>query len=107
MKRISILLVTLFFSFNVFALDLKTAKANGIVGETQSGYLAAVKANPSKETLTLLNQINNKRKLAYKKSATKAGVAINVIETRIGQRLYERAMAGAYLKDNQGNWYRK
>lgn len=107
MKRISVLLAALLLSFNVFALDLKTAKANGIVGETQSGYLAAVQANPSTETLALVKQINQKRKVAYTKSATKAGVALNVMETRISQRLYERAAAGAFLKDSQGNWYRK
>ena len=44
-----------------YAIDLQTAKSQGLVGETQSGYLSAVKS-PSAETKALIESINLKRK---------------------------------------------
>lgn len=89
-----------------WALNLNEAKAKGLVGETQTGYLAAV-GNASAEVTALMGEINKKRRAAYLNSAKKAGVDLNIIEVRIGQRLYERAEKGAYLQKKDGSWYKK
>ena len=90
-----------------WALTLNEAKTQGLVGETPSGYLASVQATPSKNTLQLINDINTKRKAAYLSSANKAGVTLNVMEIRIGQRLYDRAPQGSYVQKPNGQWLRK
>ena len=90
-----------------WALTLNEAKAQGLVGETTTGYLASVHTTPSKNTLRLIHDINAKRKAAYIKGASKAGVTLNVMEMRIGQRLYDRASPGSYLQKPNGQWLKK
>lgn len=90
-----------------WALSLDEAKSKGFVGETPSGYLASVSPSPNNETQRLIHEINTKRKVAYKDIATKAGVTLNIIEIRIGQRLYDAAPKGAFLQNQQGHWVQK
>ncbi len=90
-----------------WALSLNEAQSKGLVGETPSGYLASVSPTAGNDTLHLINEINTKRKAAYMGIATKAGVTLNIIEIRIGQRLYDDAAKGAFLQDQQGQWIQK
>ncbi len=90
-----------------WALSLNEAQANGLVGETPNGYLASVSSAPNSDTRRLISEINTKRKAAYQDIATKAGVTLNIIEIRIGQRLYDSAPKGAFLQNQQGHWTQK
>jgi hypothetical protein len=100
--------LALTLSLNVaWAISLDQAKSQGLVGETPSGYLASVNPSPKSEVTQLISDINQKRKAAYKESASKAGVELKVIEARIGQKLYERADKGEYLQSTSGQWYKK
>ena len=92
-------------SFSAFALDLGAAKSQGLVGETPSGYLAAVKpATPAVQSL--INDINSRRKAEYQKIATRNGTPLNVVEQLSGKKLIESAPAGHYVQSG-GNWVRK
>ena len=51
-----------------WADTLGSAKNNGLVGETSSGYLEAIKT-PDDATRKLIKSINKKRKAEYKKIA--------------------------------------
>ena len=51
-----------------YSVDLQTAKSKGLVGETQSGYLSAVKS-PSAETKALIESVNLQRKEKYQEIA--------------------------------------
>ncbi|WP_136679780.1 YdbL family protein [Neptunomonas sp. XY-337] len=106
-KQILLTMVLSTLFTNAWALSLDEAKAKGLVGETQQGYLASVTASPSGDVRALIDSINKKRATAYQQSASKAGVERSVIEARIAQRLYERAGSGSYLKSPAGQWYRK
>ena len=53
------------------ALDQQTAKAQGLVGETLTGYLAPVKSTP--EAQQLVKTINGKRKAMYQQIAQRNG----------------------------------
>lgn len=48
-----------------YALDLSSAKSSGLVGETQNGYIGAVK--PSAEVNQLVSSVNSKRRTHYQK----------------------------------------
>ncbi|MCI5150445.1 MAG: DUF1318 domain-containing protein [Candidatus Electrothrix sp. MAN1_4] len=62
-------LFTLLLCQPIFALELADAKSQGLVGETPSGYLEVVKANP--EADKLIKEINAKRKTHYQEIAKK------------------------------------
>lgn len=90
-----------------FALSLDQAKAKGLVGEASNGYLASVATSPDNTVKNLVTEINHKRKNAYKDKARKAGVALKVMETRIAERLQQRAAPGHYIQTANGQWKKK
>ena len=69
------------------ALDLSTAKAQGLVGETASGYLAPVKSTP--EAQKLVKDINTKRKEHYKQIAQRNKTPLNTVEQLAGKKAIE------------------
>ena len=87
-----------------FALDLGAAKSQGLVGETATGYLAAVK--PSGEVTALIDDINGKRKAHYEKIATKNKISLEAVEVRAGQKAIGKTPAGQYINTG-GGWQKK
>lgn len=106
-RTLAAALFTLALSLPAYAISLDDAKAKGLVGESSSGYLGIVTSSPSSEVKQLVNQINNKRKALYQQKAGNAGVAMDVMEQRTGQRLQEMTPAGQYIQDGNGRWVRK
>jgi uncharacterized protein YdbL (DUF1318 family) len=98
------LFLSLLLSLPAFALSLDAAKSQGLVGETPQGYIAAVSTNADSSVKQLVDSINTQRKAAYQESATKAGVATDIIAKRMAQRLYQRAESGEYLLQPDGRW---
>lgn len=88
----------------VFALDLQTAKQQGLVGETISGYIKPVKSTPKVKQLVI--DINNKRKEQYKNIAVKRGVPLSTVEQMAGKKAIEKTPPGQYIKAN-GKWIKK
>ncbi len=87
-----------------FALDLQTAKAQGLVGETLTGYLAPVKATP--EVQQLVKTINTKRKAQYKKIAQRNGTSLQAVEQLAGKKAIEKTPPGQFIKAG-GDWQKK
>jgi uncharacterized protein YdbL (DUF1318 family) len=94
----------LFVTSTAFALDLQQAKAQGLLGETASGYLEPVTANA--EATALANSINAQRKAEYQRIATKNNIAISDVEALAGKKAIEKTPAGQYVKVG-GNWQKK
>lgn len=92
---------------SAWALSLDDAKSQGLVGERSNGYLGIVVNNPSADVKTLVADINSKRKQAYQESASSAGVELQIIELRIGQRLQQKTGGGQYIQTEGGAWQRK
>jgi len=90
-----------------WALSLDDAKSQGLVGERSNGYLGIVVSNPSGDVKALVAEINAKRKQAYQQSAKSAGVELQIIELRIGQRLQQKTGTGQYIQTEKGAWQRK
>ncbi|MAT91759.1 MAG: hypothetical protein CME59_04100 [Halioglobus sp.] len=87
-----------------WALDLDTAKSRGLVGETSSGYLAAVK--PSAEVDALVADINAQRKAHYRKIAVDNGISLQAVEARAGLKAIEKTPAGEFVNTGAG-WQKK
>jgi len=88
-----------------FALSLDEAKSQGLVGETPSGYLGAVKA--SGEVNGLVSSINNQRRAAYEGIAKQNGQPRSVVESLAAKKAYDMTPAGQYVQGSDGSWKRK
>lgn len=107
-KIISLFILLLAMSATtVWAASLDEAKAQGVVGEQLNGYLGLVKGSAGSDIKALIKDINRKRSAAYAEKARKAGVDKKIIETRIGERLKQRAKSGQYTQDVSGRWIKK
>jgi len=78
------LMLTL-FALPAAALNLNQAKNQGLVKETASGYIVAVK--PSAEVNSLVGQINAGRKVEYQRIAKKNGIPLSTVEQQAGKKL--------------------
>ena len=107
MKKILALFTTclLMISQPAFAIDLQTAKDQGLVGETPGGYLEAVKA-PSPEVKALVDDINAKRKQKYQDIAARNKTSLQAVEQLAGKKAIEKSASGSYVKLG-GSWQRK
>jgi uncharacterized protein YdbL (DUF1318 family) len=103
--------ITSFFLFGLLlicqpamALDLHTAKEQGLVGETGTGYLAAVKETP--EVRDLVETINAKRKAHYQKIARRNNTPLSAVEQLAGKKALEKTPPGQFIRIN-GSWQKK
>ena len=94
-------------STTVFAVDLSSAKDNGLVGETPSGYLADPAGTASAEVKALMQDINAKRKVKYAEIAAKVGKSLNIVEQLAGQKAIEKTEAGHFVQSSDGSWVKK
>ena len=100
-------LFTSLLAGGALALDLQVAKAQGLVGEANTGYLGAVKRPPSAEVKSLMDGVNRQRGAKFKATAQ----ANNITEAQVAARFYQRAVeataAGQYYQLPSGQWVRK
>jgi hypothetical protein len=88
-----------------YSIDLQTAKNQGLVGETTSGYLAAVKS-PSPEVSALIESINSQRKQKFKEIAARNNTSLEAVEQLAGKKAIEKSAHGDYIKVG-GSWQQK
>ena len=88
-----------------WALDLDTAKNNGLVGEAPTGYLEPVGAADG-ATQNLVNSINAKRRAEYEKIAKQRNVNLKDVEKLAGETAINKTRKGNYVKIN-GKWVKK
>jgi len=103
-RALGILSLAVCVAAPVFALDLDQAKRDGLVGETNTGYIAAVKA--SAEVDALVADINKQRKVQYQKIAEKNGISLQAVEARAGLKAIEKTPAGEFVNTGAG-WQKK
>jgi uncharacterized protein YdbL (DUF1318 family) len=91
-----------------FALDLDGAKAQGLAGEMQNGYVGVVTANPTPELKRLVDDINLRRRAAYQDIAGQTpGASLNAVERLAAAKLIAKTPSGQYVQDASGNWVKK
>ncbi len=86
------------------ALELGEAKDRGLVGETATGYVAAVKS--SADVDALVTDINKRRKVQYQKIADENNISREAVEARAGQVAIEKTPAGQMVDPGSG-WQKK
>jgi uncharacterized protein YdbL (DUF1318 family) len=103
-RTLSALILSLLMALPAFALDLHDAKYQGLVGETISGYLAAVQ--PSSDVTALIDNINQQRKAYYQKIADNNNISLEAVEVRAGHKAIDKTPAGEFINTGAG-WQKK
>lgn len=88
-----------------FALDLDTARTNGLAGEVDNGLLAIPPGAPA-DAQKLIADINNTRRAEYAKVAAKNNLTLEAVGTIMSQKIYGRLPAGTWVQ-TQGKWIKK
>ena len=89
------------------ALDLHQAKAQGLVGETPSGYLGLVQSDAGAEVRKLVKRINTARRERYREIAQRNGTDLRTVELLAGKKAIEATPSGQYVQDAEGRWIKK
>ena len=102
---VAALLLVLAFQ-SAWAIDLHAAKEQGLVGEANTGYLAAI-GTPSAEVKALVAEVNEKRKAEFERTAKKTGATMEQVRFRFYELAVQRTAPGHYYQDPGGSWKRK
>ena len=90
-----------------WAIDIGTAKDQGLVGEANTGFLAAVKTPASGEVQALINSVNAKRKAEFERAANKTKATVEQVSFRFYELAVQRTKPGHYYQDARGSWKKK
>lgn len=107
MKKILTAILLVFSLQTAWAIDLQDAKAQGLVGEANNGYLAAVQQPASAEVKTLVANVNAKRKARFKRTAANTNTTVRQVSNRFYELAVDKTRAGHYYQDASGNWKKK
>ncbi|MBM9538253.1 YdbL family protein [Desulfobulbus alkaliphilus] len=106
MKRLAFICLTLLLCWQTgYALDLQTAKTQGLVGETTTGYLAPVDPGHV-EAAKLAATINAQRKTQYEEIARRNNTPLQAVEQLAAKKAIEKTPPGQFIRVN-GTWRRK
>ena len=85
-KYLSATCVLLVITSQAWALNLQEAKSSGAVKETATGYLVVVDAE-QKEAVSLVKDINVKRKSRYTEIANRNNISVRSVEMQAAKKL--------------------
>ena len=105
-KLIAVLILSLAANA-AWAIDIGTAKAQGLVGEANNGNLAAVETPPSGEVRALIADVNAKRQAEFEATARKTGATVQQVRARFYELAVQKTAPGHYYQDPGGRWQRK
>jgi len=107
MKRILAAIFLTLALQTAWAIDIGTAKQQGLVGEAGSGYLAAVQKPANAEVNALIARVNAKRKAEFERAAKKTNTTVAQVSNRFYELAVQRTKAGNYYQDTSGRWKKK
>jgi uncharacterized protein YdbL (DUF1318 family) len=112
MLRRTILIVLTLLPMAAFAVTLDEARAQGLVGEDWTGYIAAVSPNPAKDVQALVAEVNDKRRAVYEKIAKQTAtpedpLTVDDVGRLNAGKLFEKALAGTYIRQQGQSWSKK
>lgn len=80
-------------------------KAQGIIGETNRGYIDFVGAK--KPQKALIDQENADRKAIYTQIAKQQKTSLALVEKRRAMQIAQRAKPGEFIQEPNGSWKKK
>ncbi len=107
MKKIFVAVGLLLLLQSAWAIDIRDAKEQGLVGEANSGYIVALQVPASAEVRALVADVNEKRREQFEETAQKTGVATEQVAFRFYELAVKRTAPGHFYQDPQGQWKKK
>lgn len=107
MKKIFAAIGLMLILQNAWAIDIRSAKVQGLVGEANTGYIAAVQSPASAEVRALIAEVNSKRKASFANTAQKTGTTVTQVANRFYEIAVQKTAAGEYYQDAGGRWRKK
>ena len=107
MKKIFAAIGLLLLLQNAWAIDIREAKAQGLVGEANNGYIAAVQAPANAEVRALISDVNGKRRAQFTRTAQKTGTSVSQVANRFYELAVQKTASGHYYQDAGGRWKKK
>lgn len=102
------LVLSLAFIVPALAIDLDSAKAQGLAGETLTGYVGIVTSSPTPDLRSMVDEINLRRRASYQEIANKTpGATLNAVEKLAAEKLISKAVSGHYVETSPGQWTKK
>lgn len=92
---------------NAWAIDIHEAKAQGLIGEANSGYIAAVQSPASAEVQALIADVNGQRKARFEETARKTGTTVAQVAIRFYELAVQKTAPGHFYQDGNGRWQKK
>lgn len=87
--------------------QIETARSSGAIGERIDGYLGVV-GSADAETVRKVQDINNRRRALYEKTAAETGTTVQQVARIAGEKqLAERVKPGEFYMDESGSWKQK
>lgn len=107
-KHISIFafLVLAFCATIALAADLDKAKRDGHTGERADGYLGLVVSSVPADVVSMVADVNKKRKVQYQRIAKANSITIEQVRVLAGKKAIERTRSSHWIFVN-GGWRRK
>ncbi|MEC6797976.1 YdbL family protein [Photobacterium sp. S4TG1] len=97
----------LFNTSPVFAITLQQAKQQGLVGETNTGFIAAIKPTKNPDVNRLINSVNNHRQKTYRTISQSHDLPLSTIKQQAYKKAVEKTQTGHFYQNNQGAWKKK
>lgn len=91
---------------NVFAMDLATAKQQGLVGEKENGLVGLIDPNSPDALQILVKETNQGRLKVYNETAANQHIPVSQVQTIAAQKLISMTAPGQYIQRN-GRWVQK
>ncbi len=107
MKQIFAAIGLLLLLQNAWAIDIRDAKEQGLIGEANTGFIAAVRSPASAEVRALIADVNAKRKAQFNQTAQKTGATPAQVAYRFYELAVQRTAPGHYYQDASGQWQKK
>ena len=107
MKKLITTIGLLLLLQNAWAIDIRDAKTQGLVGEANTGYIEAVISPASAEVRALIADVNAKRKVEFESAARKTGAKTEQVAYRFYELAVQKTAAGGYYQDSSGRWMKK
>ena len=107
MKQILAAFGLLLLLQNAWAIDIRDAKEQGLIGEANTGYIAAVQSPASAEVRALIADVNAKRKAQFSETAARTGATLTQVAYRFYELAVQRTAPGHYYQDASGQWTKK
>ncbi len=92
-------------SFAAYALDLQSARSQGLVAEKKDGYVSAVKETT--EVNILVNEINALRQQEYKRISGENGQPVSVVAKIASVQIISKLPSGSLYENASGDLDKK